>query len=190
MTTWPDTMKVAPIGEWRTCVGFPDYEVSRSGEVRRVTGHRGKPPIGVLKLATQPNGYRAVNLYRGGVSKRRTVHTLVWDAFGEEPRDGDIEVNHKDGDKSNNALSNLELKTSAGNKEHASATSLSAFGDRNAATKLSEKEVQVIRDAYAAGNVSQRSLAESFGVSQGHVSDIITGRRRKRLAQSRGGGLL
>ena len=192
MSAWPETMKVGPVAEWRTIPGFPDYEVSDAGEVRRDTSHRGKPPIGVLRIGTQSNGYRAVNLYREGVATRRTVHTLVYEAF-VGPRDG-IEVNHVDGDKSNNSLTNLEAATSKQNKEHASRTGLAAFGERNAATKLTDAEVTTVRETYAYGGVSQRSLAGSFGVSQGHISDLVRGVKRQRVslaeAKLREAGLL
>ena len=173
---WPDNMKVDPIGAWRAVLGFPAYEVSDRGDVRRVTPHRGKSAVdGVLKPSRQPNGYLAVNLYRDGRATRRTVHTLVYEAFVGS-REG-IEVNHIDGDKSNNALVNLEAATSAQNKAHAVRTGLAAVGARNAATKISQADVVSIRAASKAG-VTQRAIARQFGVSQGHVSDIVRGRKR------------
>lgn len=124
-----------------------------------------------------PNGYFNVGLYRSGVVTRRTIHTLVYETF-VGPRAPGMEVNHLDGNKAHNALTNLQGCTGKENKEHASRTGLSAFGPRNGSTRLTEDQVTAIRAAVAAG-LSQRKVAAMFGVSQSHVSDIMNGRRRK-----------
>lgn len=73
----------------------------------------------VLK-PTRKTRYPLVGLHRDGVDEIRYVHHLVWEAFcGPLPGGHSVEVNHKDLDKQNNALSNLELVTSTGNKIHA-----------------------------------------------------------------------
>jgi len=70
-------------------------------------------------LAPQPvKHYLTVNLCRDGVYLRRSIHRLVWEAFnGEIP--GRLEVNHKDLDRANNCLDNLELLTHRDNIIHA-----------------------------------------------------------------------
>jgi hypothetical protein len=166
-----------PDERWKSIPGFPDYSASTLGRIRRETGGRGVRAGRVLVAQHQPNGYCGVNLYLAGVRTRRTIHTLVYETF-VGPRSPGMELNHLDGDKDNNALSNLEACTGKQNKEHASRTRLSAFGARNKAAKLTDDQVTAIKASAAAG-LSQRTLAAMFGVSQPHVSDIVNGRRRR-----------
>ena len=64
------------------------------------------------------NGYMVVNLRRGGTSKVSLVHILVATAFIPNPY-GLPMVNHIDGDKTNNSVSNLEWSTYSDNNIHA-----------------------------------------------------------------------
>jgi hypothetical protein len=50
-------------------------------------------------------------------------------------------------------------------------------GDRNHQAKLTEAQVAAIIGEYASGTVTQRELARSYGISQGHLSDIVRGNR-------------
>ena len=86
---------------WRPVIGYESkYEVSDLGRVRRVNTGR------VLKLY-ESKGYMFVCLCSGGVMKNKYVHRLVAEAFIERP-DGLYEINHKDENKSNNRVENLE----------------------------------------------------------------------------------
>ena len=103
------------IEEWRTIEGYEGlYEVSNLGRVRSldmyVKGrygnyrlHKGK----VLSPAKDKNGYLKVNLCYNGKDKIIRVHRLVAGAFVSNP-DNLPEVNHKDEDKTNNNVENLE----------------------------------------------------------------------------------
>ena len=57
-------------------------------------------------------------LCKNGTYKRRAVHRMVWEAFNG-PIEGRLEINHKDLDRSNNKLENLELVTHQQNLKHA-----------------------------------------------------------------------
>ncbi len=96
---------------WRPVVGFEDvYEVSDAGRVRR-GGH-------VLIPLRNSAGYRAVQLWRDGRPTTRLIHVLVAAAFlGPAPEGQD--VNHCDGDKTHNAVANLEYVTRSENNRHA-----------------------------------------------------------------------
>ena len=102
---------------WHDVVGFEGrYEVSNRGRVRNAQSKRIKSQVSMR------DGYRGVGLKVKTINGYRThlyaVHSLVTRAFlGEIPESH--EVNHKDMDKANNDLSNLEYVTQYRNREHA-----------------------------------------------------------------------
>lgn len=112
---------------WRAVLGFEGlYEISDDGRVRRVgraarngKGHGGGVRLGhVLSPLKNHRGYRAVQLWRDGRATMRLIHVLVAEAFlGPVP--AGREVNHRDGNKTHNALPNLEYVTRSENAEHA-----------------------------------------------------------------------
>ncbi len=102
---------------WRPVVGWETfYEVSDKGDVRRIRKGQGARLGKNLKLRCRAL-YFTVNLCRGGVSSDHYVHHLVAAAF-IGPRPVKHEVNHKNTDKKDNALVNLEYLTKGGNLKH------------------------------------------------------------------------
>ena len=91
------------------------YQVSDQGEVRR----KFKKGYKQLKASvSQPSGYLSVSLSKNGKQKNKSIHRLVAETFLEQPSK-EYEVNHKDGNKLNNNLSNLEWVTQKANIDHA-----------------------------------------------------------------------
>lgn len=89
-----------------------EYKVSDDGEVY---GKRFKRP---LKKHISPNGYYRVKLYKDSKPKMFQVHRIVATAFLENSQNKP-QVNHKDGNKLNNKVSNLEWCTQSENLAHA-----------------------------------------------------------------------
>lgn len=177
-TIWQDnhTPAAGIAGEqWRLVPGTPNYEVSDFGRVRRITGGRGVRAGRILKPGKHPGGYQVVSLWTDGICRKRTIHTLVYEAF-IGPRPEGMEVNHLDGVKTNNALSNLEGCTRAENQRHAVSHGLAAMGERHHNFAITDETVAAIRAA--APGRSQRHLARQFGVAQSTVGDILAGRGR------------
>ncbi len=98
--------------EWRKIIGFSIYSISNYGSVRN--DKTGK----ILKLAIDRYGYYKINLREKLKNRYATVHRLVAETFIPN-HENKPQVNHKDGNKLNNTLDNLEWVTNAENVIHA-----------------------------------------------------------------------
>ena len=117
---------------WKPVVGYEDfYEVSNMGGVRSLDrtmlrdNRHGKQPTKIKGRTMKQglrSGYPYVNLCVDNKRKKRTVHSLVADAFLSWTGVG--EINHKDGVKINNHVNNLEWCTRSENHRHALANGL------------------------------------------------------------------
>lgn len=119
--------------EWRDIEGFEGlYEVSNTGLVRakdreiKIRDFYRKVKGGIRKLYDDRHGYLLVDLYTGNVRTKCKVHRLVLEAFSPVPNCEGLDVNHIDGDKKNNNLSNLEWCTRRDNLIHAVNTGLTS----------------------------------------------------------------
>ena len=92
---------------------------------RQGTAKNGK----ILKPVLQKNGYLTVSLNKNGKSKTVHIHRLVAETFLTNP-DKLPEVNHKDGNKLNNCVENLEWCTSKENVQHSLEIGLRKFGKK------------------------------------------------------------
>ena len=99
--------------EWRTITEASNYEVSTNGQVRNRTTKK------ILKGRLSKNGYLQVSIKIDATQKfcNRYIHRLVALHFIQNPNNK-REVNHIDGNKENNTLSNLEWVTSSENQKH------------------------------------------------------------------------
>lgn len=148
------------------------YEISSDGQMRSVAriGHDGRRLSGrLLKLGTR-NGYKVAWPRLEGRTICVSIHRLVAEAFIPNP-EGKPDVNHKDGDRANNSISNLEWVTKSENMAHAWRIGLCssrnrARGERHYRAKATEEQVRLIR----AGS------RESFGLSKSALQHIRKGR--------------
>lgn len=102
--------------KWEPIANYSGYEVSNFGSVRNsVTKHVMKP--------WSVHDYQYIGLRAKGCKRNRSVHRLVAEAFIPNPLNKP-EVNHLDGDKRNNFVSNLQWSTSSENIQHAIRTGL------------------------------------------------------------------
>jgi hypothetical protein len=107
---------------WRDVVGFEGlYIVSDHGNVMslpRITGRNGAQRNRNGRMLTKtmtPNGYLKVTLYKAGKTYQINIHRLVMRAFVGP---SELQVNHKDEDKTNNCLDNLEYMTGLENTRY------------------------------------------------------------------------
>jgi hypothetical protein len=146
---------------------FDKYEISNSGVVRNVKSGR------QIKQFQGKDGYLRIQI----AGKTRTVHRLVAEAFIPSEVGKDF-VNHKDGNKQNNNVENLEWCTRSENLKHAYKFGLkNSCGVKNGRSKLTESDVIFIREHYIRGdkNFGTKALAKRFGVARQTVSAVISG---------------
>jgi hypothetical protein len=145
------------------------YSISQDGKIFASPSNK-RPKGCVLRPWLIGNGYEMVMLYKSKKPKKYLVHRLVAETFIPNPL-GLSEVNHKDGNRLNNSIDNLEWVSSKQNKQHAI-----SMGLYSKLCSLTETDVREIRRLYASGNYFQREIADMFNTTQFNVSWIVRGK--------------
>ena len=150
------------------------YAVNEHGDVFSL--RKGEPSK--MSPSRDKDGYLQV-VFSDREAKRHRfyVHRLVTITFLPNPCDLP-QVNHKDGDKRNNSLSNLEWCSNSQNAAHCHRTGL------HGADKLTFEDATAIRGEYRKGvrGRGMRALAKKYGVSVAHVCHIIEGKKWKEVS--------
>jgi len=107
---------------WKTIKGFENYQISNYGRVKSIARvSRGIAQIEirekVMKIQDNNNGYKVIRLYSSCVRKKFLIHRLVALHFLDFIDDKEY-VNHKDRDRTNNRIENLEFMTHQENMDH------------------------------------------------------------------------
>jgi hypothetical protein len=167
---------------WKLCAGWPEYEISNLGRVKRVAPGRGSKVGRVLRQTVGTHGYRVVMLSRPTLRDQKVlVHRLLAATFLGDlgSRYRGMEVNHRNGDKLDNALDNLELVTHQENCQHSYRTGLNDVrnhqGERCGAARLTDRKVLEIREKLSQGRKCQ-DLADEYSVS---LSAVYAVKNRK-----------
>lgn len=164
------------IEKWKDVIGFENiYQISNLGRLKvldRIVNHRREGFICKRKTKIKlpclnTNGYFYVNLISNTLTKRTTLHRLVALHFVPNPYNKK-EVNHIDGNKSNNTFFNLEWNTAIENTQN---TFL--IGHPAKRIKLSFEKATKIKKLYNKGNTSYGKLSKLFGVQKSAIRDII-----------------
>jgi hypothetical protein len=167
--------------KWRDVKGYEGiYQISNLGRVKSLSrldkrGYKRKEII--LKETINPRGYKYVVLQD---KKAKVTHRLVARSFlpNEENKK---EVNHKNGNKQDNRLKNLEWVTHSENLKHACITGLKRIpkGDEHCNSKLTNQEAENIRMLYKMGNWTYKSLSKEFDVHESTVARVIKNKSYK-----------
>lgn len=170
-----------PDEEWRDIPGYEGYyQVSNLGRVRsldRVVTRSGfdKRLKGKILLGRVVDyGRIIVSLSKGGVVRRRKVHSLVMEAFVGPYPDG-LEIRHLDGDPSNNCIDNLRYGTSKENARDKLRHGTYIHGERHPLSRLKDEDILEIRRMYVSGEATQAEIGERYGIWQTHVGHIVHG---------------
>ena len=156
-----------PIPEFENC-----GEISNLGRIRSSYGKIRKTVIG-------NNDYVRVGLKKVGAKNTNyvTVHRLVAKAFCEGFGEG-LQVNHKDGDKTNNVAENLEWTNGKNNIRHSYRLNLRK--DNHRKPTIPHEDREYIMSERAKG-ITFRVLAERYGVNVSSMVHYVNGRKRKTI---------
>ena len=182
---WLDGFTIANEDEelWKPIENYEGlYEVSNKGNVRSldrdVQYKKTDFTMKIKGVDLKPNvlkkGYLQVGLSKNGKRKSMLVHRLVMNAFNPTT-DENLQINHIDGNKENNEVSNLEWVTAIENTNHAYDTGLrdDTIGNNR---KLTEDEVLEIIDLYETGNYTQKELGNKYNIGRNTVGEILLGK--------------
>lgn len=149
---------------WKDVIGYEGlYQVSDCGNVRSICGRYGDEVI--LKQGIGSTGYRIVTLCGKGKQKTANVHRLVAKAFLPNPN-GYPCINHKDENKTNNSVSNLEWCSYQYNN---------AYGKR--ILKMNQKRWKYVQCVETGVIYSSASYAQKLtGIIQTSISSCCRGK--------------
>ena len=145
---------------WKSIVGYEGfYEASNTGHIRRCS-KLNEEDKKILSQSPNSAGYGIVILSKNGESKTYRAHRVVAGTFLPNPNNMPF-VNHKDGNKLNNSIKNLEWITAEGNTEHAIVSGLTS----------KNKKIKILKKGKEIGMFySIRRAAEFIGVDNSHLS--------------------
>lgn len=177
--------------QWKNIVELDGYyAVSNMGRVKRLsrfiekTNHRNQKKVfwdgRVLKQKID-NGYFRIDLCKDGVKKCFSVHRLVATAFIKNPKNLP-NINHKDFDRKNNRVENLEWCTQKENVRHAIKNGRvgDSCGSKHWNSKLNTNQViEIVKS-----KLKPKILAKKYDVCVNTIYDIKNGRRRSSITAS------
>lgn len=176
--------------QWKDIDGYEGiYAVSNLGRVKSLDRivvyidgrqHTYKEKI-LVQAISKVNGAYYVHLYKNQSRKNMIVHRLVAKAFILNP-ENKAEVNHIDGNRSNNTVENLEWSTKIENMHHAFRTGLiNNTGTNHGVNVYSDEKILHVKELLQEGKLTQKQIAEVTGVKKGTVEQVAQGKTWKHL---------
>jgi len=147
-----------------------DYAVAPDGRVWSYKTNK------YLRPSLNHRGYCTINISNKEKKKNFLVHTLVAKLYIPNPKNLP-QINHKDSNKQNNCVANLEWCTPLENMAHSFTvgTHKDIRGSKHFRAKLKEEDIPHIKEAYKAGE-TQTSIANRYGVTNPIISLIVNGK--------------
>ena len=155
---------------WKTIKDFEDYQVSNLGNVK-MTANNATRKERILKPLVTNRGYYRVALYKDKKPNFFTIHRLVAIYFIDNP-ENKSQVNHKDGNKENNIVSNLEWMSNKENSDHAYNTGLKSKESLNKAFKI--KSIRIDTDQEQ-NHYSINQAAKDLNLYPANVWNVLKG---------------
>lgn len=139
----------------------------------------------IVKSRSDDGGYPIVGLTIRGFQDTKAVHRLVADTYLPPPTEGQTQIRHKDGNKMNPHVDNLERGNAKENAQDRDRHGTTARGERHGMSKLSAVKIDEILAKKAKG-VRRNAIATEYGVSLSSIDRIIYNPSRKHLLLSSG----
>jgi len=172
---------------WKDVKGYEGYyQISNLGRVKslarkvyRKNGQIVNRSERILKPYLMGDGYLSLCFRVENKISKQYVHRVVAKNFLEKPDYANC-VNHIDGNKQNNKLSNLEWVNHVENHAHAVRIGLiNNKGENSSTAKFTNKEANLIRIFYETRRFSRKEIASLLGVSETCIAQIVSGVRYK-----------
>lgn len=165
---------------WRTIPNYSRYVASNTGLIKTFDW-KGSGKEKILSPALDQSGYFRTMLKRDdGKTHTVKIHRIIAQTFIPNT-ENKAEVNHKNGNKTDNNINNLEWVTHQENVQHAFALGLAKprRGEKNNKSILTEKQVIEIRKKFYPRKYTRLMLAKEYGVSPATIKDVILRRSWK-----------
>jgi len=162
-------------------------EISDKGHIRSSPRTiKGRERKGIIrKTRLNQDGYHILNLWINGKEQSKRIHQLVLQAFVGPPGEGE-EVHHINGDKNDNRLVNLEYVTHVENLRHYWETDEAKVnclrGSAHGMSRLTEQDVENMRNEYSHDDISLVQLSKKYGVAPNTVGDAVKGKTWEHVA--------
>lgn len=170
---------------WQDIIGYEGlYQISNYSRVKSLK-RKWVVKNKIIKYQIHKNGYNSVLLWKNRKDKRLLISRLVAIHFILNKKNN-VEVNHKNGNKLDNRIENLEWITHSENIIHAHKKGLifHKVGELVLSSKLKEHEVLKIRELYN-NNYSLKEICKKFNICRGTIYDITHNKTWKHLIPKR-----
>jgi hypothetical protein len=158
--------------EYRPVKDFENlYLVSNKGNIKSVKSNK------ILKPYIK-NGYYGLTLSKNNIHYSKSNHVVEAEVFLIK-KDEECEINHKNGNKLDNNITNLEWCTHKFNMDHASKTNLMKKGTQHGLSKLTEENIKEIREL--SKTLTGVDISKKFNISPKNVSLIINRKTWKHI---------
>ena len=157
--------------EWKTLDIAPKYQINNRGDIKSSFTNR------LLRQHDNGCGYLFVVMKHDGKRLTKYAHRLVAEYFCKAPTLGQTQVNHIDGNKKNNHLSNLEYCSPLENMQHAKRIGRATIGNRRIT-------VEGIIEIYLCKQKENNAmLAKKYGVGERAIRDIKAGKTNEQYTK-------
>lgn len=148
------------------------YYATSEGEIWSTHRSKCNGNVKILRPGMHSAGYRIVSLKCNGTQKSFYVHRLIASTFLGDKNE---QVNHKNLNKTDNNLINLEWVSQVENIKHAQVNGVTVKGENVGTAKLKNQDVVIIKQLLDAGETG-KNISGKFNVSAGTISMIKTGK--------------
>ena len=148
-----------------------EYLINENGDIFDIKENK------LRKQTVSERGYLKVSFYVNGKYKKFFIHRLVMIHFNPIDNMENLQVNHINGDKSDNRIENLEWVTPSQNTRHANKKGkghqMSQNGESNSMSKLTtEQVIEIIKETNKPNRRTDQKISEDYGVTRKTISNI------------------